>query len=78
MKENLDLITIRTLNTKKAIDILDQYGCCVINNYLNKKELSNLKFEFDHMFLEAKKNNTIVINKHPTNKMGSYIICKKN
>ena len=79
MKENLDLITIRTLDTNKVIDILDQYGCCVINNYLNKKELSNLKFEFDRMFLEAKKkNNTFVINKHPTNKMGSYIICKKN
>ena len=44
MKENLDLITIRTLDTNKVIDILDQYGCCVINNYLNKKELSNLKF----------------------------------
>ena len=78
MKENLDLITIQSLNTTKVVDTLDQYGCCVINNYLNKKELNNLKSEFDCMFLDAKKNNTFAINKHPTNKMGSFIVCKKN
>ena len=78
MKENLDLITVRTLNINKIIDVLDQYGCCVIKNFLNKKDLENLKSEFDSIFLDAKKTNNFVINKHPSNKMGSFIVCKKN
>ena len=78
MNENLDLITIKSFNISKVIDTIDQYGCCVIKNYLNKKELNDLKSEFDHMFLDSKENNTFIINSHPTNKKGVYIICKKN
>ena len=31
-----------------------------IKNYLNKKELNDLKSEFDHMFLDSKENNTFI------------------
>ena len=77
MSKNLDLITIKSFNISKVIDTIDQYGCCVIKNYLNKKELNDLKSEFDYMFLDSKENNTFIINSHPTNKKGVYIICKK-
>lgn len=78
MKENLDLITIESINVSNAIDVLDQYGCCVINNYLNEEELDNLKSEFDKVFSDPEKNNVCVINKHPTNDKGMYAICETN
>ena len=78
MSKNLDLITIKSFNISKVIDTIDQYGCCVIKNYLNKKELNDLKSEFDYMFLDSKENNTFIINSHPTNKKGMYIISKNN
>jgi len=76
MKENLDLITIDSNNVSDVIDILDQYGCCLINNYLNEKELDNLKFEFDQIFSDSEKSSMCVINKHPTNDKGVYAVCK--
>jgi len=78
MKKNLDLITTKSLDIKKIINILDQFGCCVIKNFLNNDELQDLKSEFNYMFVEAKKNKSFVINKHPTNNNGRYIICKKS
>ena len=77
MNKNLDLIAIKSVNIVAVINTLDQYGCCVIKNYLNKKELNDLKSEFDYMFLDSK-DNTFIINSHPTNKKGMYIISKNN
>jgi len=76
MEEKLDLITIDSINVSNAIDILDQYGCCVINNYLSRKELDNLKSEFDYVFSDPEKSNTCVIRKHPTNDKGVYAACE--
>jgi hypothetical protein len=78
MKSNLDLITVDSITIPRVVKILDQFGCCVINNYLSDEELNKLKSEFNHIFLDSKNNNTFVINNHPTNVNGKYVVCKKN
>jgi len=67
MKKNLDLITVESINVSNVIDILDQYGCCVINNYINNEELSKLRLEFDKVFVNAKSDSSCVVHNHPTN-----------
>jgi hypothetical protein len=76
MNKNLNLITVDSNDTSIVVDTLDQYGCCVINNYLDDKKLVNLESEFNQIFSDLEKSRACVINKHPTNDKGVYAVCE--
>jgi len=74
MNKNLNLITVDSNDASIVVDTLDQYGCCVINNYLDDKKLVNLESEFNQIFSDLEKSRACVINKHPTNDKGVYAV----
>ncbi len=74
MKKNLDLISVNVRDAPDIVDVLDQFGCCVINDFINEAELDDLSSEFNLIFSES--NKYIVKSSHPTNENGMYAVCE--
>jgi len=68
--ENIDLITIESINVSNVIDIIDRYGICVLKNYVSSSDISTLLIEHERSFNLENCDGIYSTEKHPTNKYG--------
>lgn len=74
---SLEDISIKAMDIEKILPILDKYGICVVESYLDNNDLELLTKEHDKVFID-KDPGISIVHKHPTNQYGMVARCLTN